>query len=152
MVSYGDDNVVNFDDFVAEWFNQNTITEAYLKIGMIYTDELKSGDDMADHRLIDDVAYLKRHFRCEGERIYAPLDLKVILETCNWVREGPDAVGDCQMNCETSISELAQHPREVFETFAPKIETAFRKFTGETLRVKTYDEYEEYLVEQYYTS
>jgi len=151
MVSYGDDNVVNFTDLVSVWFNQNTITEAYKEIGMIYTDELKSGDDMADHRLIGEVAYLKRHFREDGERVYAPLDLSVVLETCNWVRNGPDAVGDCKANCETAISELAQHPRDVFTKYSSMIEKAFRASTEETLSFKTYDEYEEYAIEQYYT-
>lgn len=151
MVSYGDDNVVNFTDLVSTWFNQNTITEAYREIGMIYTDELKSGDEMADHRLIGEVAYLKRHFREDDERVYAPLDLSVVLETCNWVRNGPDAVGDCKANCETAISELAQHPRDVFTKYSSMIEKAFRASTEETLSFKTYDEYEEYAIEQYYT-
>lgn len=151
MVSYGDDNVVNFADSVATWFNQNTITEAYKDIGMIYTDELKSGDDMADHRLIGEVAYLKRHFREEDGRVFAPLDLAVVLETCNWVRDGPDSIGDCKANCETAISELAQHPKSVFSKYTPLVEKAFLKSTEETLSCKTYEEYEEYALEQYFT-
>jgi len=151
MVSYGDDNVVNFADSVASWFNQNTITDAYKDIGMIYTDELKSGDEMADHRLIGEVAYLKRHFREEDGRVFAPLDLAVVLETCNWVRDGPDSIGDCKANCETAISELAQHPKDVFSKYTPLIEKAFLKSTEETLSCKTYEEYEEYALEQYFT-
>jgi hypothetical protein len=155
MVSYGDDNVVNFDDFVAPWFNQNTITEAYLKIGMIYTDEAKTGDVMADFRNIGDVAYLKRHFRFEQGRVYAPLDLSVILETCNWIRETPDKIGACKENCENSIMELAQHPRATFAEYVPKITTAFREASslhssGEELEIKTYDEYEDNWIESYF--
>lgn len=106
---------------------------------------------MADHRLIGDVAYLKRHFREEDGRVFAPLDLAVVLETCNWVRDGPDSIGDCKANCETAISELAQHPKSVFSKYTPLIEKAFLKSTEETLSCKTYEEYEEYALEQYFT-
>jgi hypothetical protein len=150
MVSYGDDNVVNFDDEVAPWFNQNTITEAYAEIGMIYTDETKSGDKMADFRTIHEVAYLKRHFRIEDMRVFAPLDLNTILETVNWIRQCPDAVGALKMNCENSVMELSQHPKDVFDKYTPLIKSAFRKATQEELEVHTYDEYEQMKLEEYY--
>jgi len=43
MVSYGDDNVINFSDSIVDWFNQLDVTEAYATFGMIYTDEAKTG-------------------------------------------------------------------------------------------------------------
>jgi len=142
MVSYGDDNVINFNDEVTEWFNQTTVTEAYLTFGMIYTDEAKSGQ-VVDYRKLEEVAYLKRGFRKDQAIWRAPMALATIMETPNWVRKSPDHILATKMNVEDSVFELAQHPRKVFDEKSKKIIDAFYNTTGEYPLVDTYDTYNE---------
>jgi hypothetical protein len=140
MVSYGDDNVVNLSDYVSTWFNQQSVTEAYASFGMTYTDETKS-EQVVPYRTIEDVAYLKRHFRYDGALWRAPMALETILETPQWIRKTPDHIGATQMNVENSVMELAQHPESVFNHWAPKIIRAFYNETNMYPDVKTYDSY-----------
>jgi hypothetical protein len=141
MVSYGDDNVINFSDSVSEWFNQQEVTEAYATFGMIYTDEAKSGGIAPKWRSLEEVAYLKRGFRYTNGIWRAPMDLKTILETPNWIRKCPDEVIATCDNLEDSCRELAQHERAVFDQWVPKLIEAFYNKTGEYPLVYTYDAY-----------
>lgn len=140
MVSYGDDNVVNFSDGVADWFNQLTVTDAFASFGMIYTDEGKTGEIVA-YRTLDQVAYLKRGFRDDGHYWRAPLDLDTILETSNWIRKSPDEDDSCRLNLEASVYELAQHPRDVFDKWTARLVDSYYIMTEDYPRVFTYDRY-----------
>lgn len=141
MVSYGDDNVVNFSDEISEKFNQNTVTEAYASFGMIYTDEAKTGGEVQPWRRIDEVAYLKRNFVKDGAFWRCPLALETILETPNWVRKSPDSRLATRENVENSVMELAQHTRPVFDEWSQRIVKAFYDATSEYPEVKTFDTY-----------
>jgi hypothetical protein len=150
MVSYGDDNVINFRDSISDWFNQHTITKAYSDIGMTYTDEAKTGGDIPKYRNIHEVAYLKRSFVKRGQMWIAPLDLATCLEMCNWRRDSVDALAATQVNCETAIRELACHPKEIFDEYANKIEKAFYNRTKRPLTTYTFEELNEEMKEEYY--
>lgn len=142
MVSYGDDNVINFSENIIEWFNQPEVTEAYATFGMIYTDEAKTGNVAPKSRLLSEVAYLKRKFRQTPEGIWrAPMPVEVIMETPNWIRYCPDFTEATRMNVEDSIRELAQHERAVFDKYSPQLISAFYEETGEYPLVYTYDSY-----------
>jgi len=141
MVSYGDDNVVNFSEAVAERFNQNTVTQAYASFGMIYTDEAKTMGEIADWRDLSEVNYLKRGFREEDGQWRAPLAEDVILEACNWVRKCPDLVGACIMNCEAACREFAQFPPAVFDQRTKQIKDAVLEKANVCILVKTRRDY-----------
>lgn len=141
MVSYGDDNVVNLSDSVSEWFNQETVSKAYASFGMTYTDEAKTVGTAPRWRKIEEVAYLKRAFRRDNGVWRAPMALETILETPNWVRKCADLTEATMMNVEDSIRELAQHPREVFDEWAPKFINAIYQETGEYPLTYPYDHY-----------
>jgi hypothetical protein len=149
MVSYGDDNVLNIHDSVIAWFNQNTITAGYAVIGMIYTDETKSDGVMRDYRSIEEVAYLKRGFSKRGAKWLAPLDLSVILETCNWIRRAPDEDKACLVNCSNSIMELSLHSEEVFNMYVKKINAACLDAFGELPPQETFTQYSESRLTEY---
>lgn len=156
MVSYGDDNEVNLSDAISAWFNQNTVTDAYAEIGMIYTDEMKTNGDVAPYRTLEETSYLKRSFRTEDGIVDAPLDLDVILEMTNWIRESPDQVSACRVNVEMAVMELSMHPRHVFDKWVPLIKQAFSDATeergfGEQLRVPLYDEYRQMRFTEYFS-
>lgn len=141
MVSYGDDNVINLSETVAETFNQRSVTEAYASFGMIYTDETKSGGEVAPWRSLTEVQYLKRTFRKENGVWMAPLAMDTILECCNWVRKSPDEVEALKQNVEGACRELAQYPVEVFEEKTKLIADAFYGATSEFPVIKTRLEY-----------
>jgi hypothetical protein len=142
MVSYGDDNVINFSDSIKDWFNQITVTDAYATFGMTYTDEAKSGDLVA-WRKLSEVAYLKRGFRKVGSIYRAPMALETLLETPNWIRQCPDFEMACQMNIEDVCRELAQHPEEIFNKYSQAFISEFYKITGSYPAVSTYNTYNE---------
>lgn len=143
MVSYGDDDVINISNDIIEWFNQETITKAFAVIGMIYTDEAKTGEEAPKYRRINEIAYLKRKFIYDKttQTWLAPLDLSVCLETPNWIRNKIDPLEATKQNCEVAIGELAWHDKEVFEKYSNMIEKAFRQTTGKSLDIQTYDGY-----------
>jgi hypothetical protein len=140
MVSYGDDNVINFDRKITPWFNQVEVTEAYASFGMIYTDEAKTGN-ITPFKTLSECAYLKRGFRYEQGRWFAPLDFDVCLEMCNWVRKSSDPIAATCDNVENACRELSVHGKEVFETHTPRLVQAFYGCTGEYPNVKSYAEY-----------
>lgn len=153
MVSYGDDNVINFSDEVSSWFNMETLTQAFAQIGFTYTDELKSTNGKVPNwRHISEVAYLKRKFRKDEERGVweAPLTLDIILEMPNWCRGSLDIYEGTRINCETAIMELSMHPREIFDEWSVKIEEAFRKQTGDYLDIDVYQGYAQQRYMDYY--
>jgi len=141
MVSYGDDNVINFTKTVAEKFNQNTVTKAFASFGMIYTDESKSTGTIAPWRTIEEVDYLKRRFRMVDGTCRAPLALSTILESCNWVRKSSDDVEACKQICEMACRELAQYPNNVFVENVNLIVDAFYQATNEYPLIKTQADY-----------
>jgi preprotein translocase subunit YajC len=141
MVSYGDDNVVNISDDICEKFNQLTIAEAYATLGMVYTDEGKSGE-MVKYRDIENVAYLKRKFVWSSDEMIwlAPLAMETVLEMTNWIRGDLNQEASTVENMETSAFELSIHGKKIFDEWIPKYVSASRTF-AERPKFLTYNEY-----------
>ncbi|QBL75901.1 putative non-structural polyprotein [Solenopsis invicta virus 12] len=152
LVSYGDDNIYNISDHVAEWFNMHTITSAFAEIGMIYTDETKDlTKTPPKYKTLEEVSYLKRGFINNGTgRWLAPLAMETILEMPNWCRGGLDIEEGTKVNCENAIMELAMHPVEVYNEWSNKINLAFMTTTGNSLDFKTYKQYHYDWLEEYF--
>lgn len=153
IVSYGDDNVINFSDEVSEWFNMETITEAFEKLGFTYTDELKgSNGEVPKWRTIEDVQYLKRKFRYDSKRKVweAPLCMDTILEMPNWCRGGLDVQEGTKVNCENAIMELSMHEEYVFDKWSKIISKAYQRATGDCLDISTYNGYAQERFLNYY--
>lgn len=153
MVSYGDDNVINFSDEVSEWYNMETIAKAFATLGFTYTDELKGANgEVPKWRSIQDVQYLKRKFRYDTERKVweAPLCMDTILEMPNWCRGKLDIEEGTKLNCENAIMELSMHEKEVFDKWSNVISKAFKKATNNELDINTYRGYCQERFFQYY--
>jgi len=148
MVSYGDDNVINFSDSIVDWFNQVDVTEAYATFGMIYTDEAKTGK-IIPYKTLPEVAYLKRSFRKENGIWFAPLDLSVCLEMCNWIRDCPNHEAATCDNIEAACRELSVHGKQVFDKWTPQLVKTFYKQTGIYPNVKAYSTYMEDMLAEY---
>jgi len=154
IVSYGDDNVINFSDDVSEWYNMETLTEAFKQFGFTYTDEAKGANGKVPKwRKLEQVAYLKRMFRKRDDfPIYdAPLDIKTIMEMPNWCRETVDVEEGTRINAETAIMELHMHPKEVFDGKSSLINNVFKQVTGKRLDIHPYDIYFQDRIFKYFT-
>ncbi|AAP32283.1 non-structural polyprotein [Kashmir bee virus] len=153
LVSYGDDNVINFSDEVSAWYNMSTIAEAFSTLGFTYTDELKGvRGEVPNWRSIQDVQYLKRKFRYDNQRKVweAPLCMDTILEMPNWCRGGLDIQEGTKLNCENAIMELSMHEEEVFDKWSKVIDKAYAKATGDHLDINTYRGYAQERYLEYY--
>lgn len=115
-VNYGDDDVTNIHPKIIGWFNQVTMTEAFLEIGMVYTDEAKSGQ-LVEYRTLEEIAFLKRKFRWDGEQVRwrCPHSLDTIMEMAMWVKRGANVHEITAVVLEEAVHELAQHEKEVFD-------------------------------------
>jgi hypothetical protein len=125
-VVYGDDNIVGVADCVKHFFNQGTVTEAFKLQGMEYTEETKTGIEQLGVRRIEECAFLKRGFRYDDvlEQWVAPLSLDTALFIPYWCHDVKQLDTIVRDNVETCLMELALHPQDVWDTYAPKIEAA----------------------------
>jgi hypothetical protein len=154
IVSYGDDNVINFSDEVCEWYNMDTLTEAFAQFGFTYTDESKGANgEVPKWRKLEDVAYLKRKFRKRDDfPIYdAPLDMNTIMEMPNWCRETVDVEEGTRVNAETAIMELHMHDRNSFNVKSSFINKMFKQATGKELDTHPYDIYFQDRIMKYFS-
>jgi hypothetical protein len=139
--NYGDDDVTNIADEIVEWFNQETISEAYKELGMVYTDEAKTGD-IVKYRYLKDIAFLKRRFRWDEDtsRYWAPLALETIREMAMWVHGRVDVHALTADTLQEAVHELAMHDSKTFHKEVPVFAQAARRLDVPTY-VNTYDYY-----------
>nr|ULF99872.1 MAG: hypothetical protein 1 [Cripavirus sp.] len=115
LITYGDDNVLNIDARVVQWFNQVNISEVMAEMKHEYTDEAKTGE-IINTRKLEDIFFLKRKFRYCPElvRTVAPLKIEVIYEMLNWTRKCADPNVILMSNIETAFREIVLHGREEY--------------------------------------
>lgn len=116
LITYGDDNVLNIDAKVVQWYNQITISEVMAEMKHEYTDEAKTGE-IVKTRNLEDIFFLKRKFRFCPElvRTVAPLKIEVIYEMLNWTRKCADPNVILMTNIETAFREIVLHGREEYD-------------------------------------
>nr|WPV63209.1 MAG: RNA-dependent RNA polymerase [Wufeng shrew dicistrovirus 13] len=121
MIAYGDDNIINVHPRYV-LFNQFSIAEAFKTIGMIYTDESKSGTTF-NYRTLSEVTFLKRSFVFDHEecRMIAPLNLDTITEMTQWIRNTMDPDLATLENVETAVRELSLWPSAIFKEYSQKL-------------------------------
>jgi len=142
--NYGDDDVWSIADEIVAWFNQVTISEAYSRIGMKYTDEAKSGE-LVPYRELCEIDFLKRKFRWDSAqcRYRAPLALATVREMPMWNHGSVDQYVLTATILQDAVRELAQHDESVFDVELP----AFKR-AAEVIRkrvpvfFKTYQQYQ----------
>jgi len=128
MIAYGDDNVINMSDEVADAFNQQTISENYKVLGMTYTDEAKSDGFVPKWRQLNQVSFLKREFRYDEETAMymAPLELDSTLGMLNFFRKGTFGEVYCVTQIiDSALQNLFAHGRSAYNKWSKIIETEF---------------------------
>lgn len=122
MIAYGDDNVLSMSAQVGETFNQEVMTREFQKIGMTYTDELKSGN--SGFRNISEVQFIKRRFVKEQSIWYSKLDLNSILECFNWIHKTPQEMETIKGNFRMANIEFATYTDSEFNTWMKLLQQA----------------------------
>jgi len=131
IIIYGDDNVVAVSDIAKEFYNMETITSAFAKIGLVYTDAAKTGV-MKKTMNISEIQFLKRRFLYSKYlcRHTCPADLESRLETLNWTKnnnviDSRLIESDCVQNVLQEIAAFSD--KELFDEWAKRILTAARE-------------------------
>jgi hypothetical protein len=130
LCTYGDDSICSVSDWALEFFNYRTIAKVMSSFGYTYTDEMKTSEDEGPlARSLDQVTFLKRHFRYEPivGRYVAPLRLEAIIEMLYWTQRGHNGAEISRANVENALRELSLHDRSTFESWAPKVIAASRE-------------------------
>lgn len=138
--TYGDDNVVNVSDEVADWYNQITIAPVLKEsLGMDYTPATKDGN-WVPWTSIDKVSFLKRKFRGVSlEYCAAPLELESFLYTAYWYKTEANRDQTIRSNLEMTLRELALHDRSVFDQHAPSVIRELRTLGAEPSAGTSYE-------------
>jgi hypothetical protein len=124
----GDDNVFSVNPNISLRFQPKMITEAMAKIGMTYTNEFKSEEDLG-FRHVSQVQFLKRGFKWDKDfhRWVAPLELNTVLDIINWTHAGSEFLTTIRDNMSNVIRELSLHGKSIFEENVPVLLRAYER-------------------------
>jgi len=138
-ITFGDDNIIGVSEPWRDIFNFKTLQKALLDLGLVYTTELKNDKDFG-FRKLSEVSFLKRGFRYHDfmGRYVAPLELKVILESPMWTKEGAQEEQIVKDNIDWSLMELSLHGEVEWNIWAPVIIKASIKEFDYIPRYPTY--------------
>lgn len=129
ITRYGDDSLISVQtigpyDFITQQF----MTEAFERIGMVYTDESKGTMETSDDRTLSQCTFLKRGFTqshyANKKRWMAPLSLESILESIQWSKDHDLGWVFWKGNVDHMLVELSAHPRPIFDLWSKRIEMA----------------------------
>jgi len=143
--TYGDDNLVNPDDEVAECYNQVTVADAMAnQFGLTYTSGKKDGE-LEPYTVIDNVTFLQRSFRNEDGYMLSPLNKDSFLFTPYYCKNKMLKQQILVDTMEKSLEELSQHAPEVWDEYAPRIIKFLKDKVGSTRCAPDRKEYQKLL-------
>jgi hypothetical protein len=118
ITTFGDDNLISVMKALFDDITQQALTEALSELGMVYTDENKSTDDVGD-RTLSECNFLKRGFlkthHCDKHRWMAPLAKETIFESVQWTKDHDIDLVHWKANVDHMLLELSAHGREAFQ-------------------------------------
>lgn len=131
---YGDDNVANVADGVADRYNQETVALALSsELGLTYTPGRKDGKWCATTS-IDQLTFLKRGFRHDENLGWtAPLEPTSFLFTNYWCSNRMDMLEIIKANCEGSLRELSLHDQEMWDAHCNDFRDILLEHCGGTI-------------------
>lgn len=157
VTTYGDDVVLKVSRGIHFGYNFDLISnaslaEGYLSMGLVYTDETKSTTFTEVDRTIFEVGFLKRTVRMvirdDESFLVAYRELDSILQKVQWMRrtqtsstlnKGWTYASDEELviwedKLEKALNELAVHPDDVWEKWAPRLIEAYTKVSKDLPR------------------
>jgi len=123
----GDDNVHSTNN---EKFTMRVLVEKMGELGLTYTDFRKT-DEITDFHTWDIVTFLKRAFRREGTKVFAPLDKNVIFEMPYWIHKQGDPIEATVVNATNALRECVHHGREFYADFQQHLRKCFLTSKGQ---------------------
>ena len=125
-IAQGDDIGASVTEEYKDLFNDVVCSKYSLELGMVYTNEVKSGEQVA-LRHLSEIEFLKRRFDFDSrENLYiAPLRITSIRRMVDWTttQNKESIVAD---NVITAIKEFSLHPKEVYDQYVPKLIKEFK--------------------------
>lgn len=121
-VNYGDDNLFHVDPSI-DWFNMETISQEFKKIGITYTPAQKD-NEITPFIDVSEVTFLKRRFVWSSKinAFLAPLEWESITEMFNWIRKGQDSIDALLANVRSALYELFHYGPDTYKTFKNKVD------------------------------
>jgi len=122
---FGDDDAFTTNNKILEWFNQASIAQALLTLGLQMTDADKSSEHKT--KKLDEFSFLKRAFRSHPtipNYKLAPLDVDSIQEMTNWIRQSPDPMAALYENLETAAREAYHHGVRYYMEYLSRVNCA----------------------------
>lgn len=140
-VTYGDDNVVNPSEEIADVFNQQTVAEAMMReFGVVYTSGQKDGELHTTFD-ISKATFLKRRFVYEDGHWLAPLELESFLYTHYWWKNTKNEKDKLPDVLENALEELSLHDSKTWNAYAGQLEKLLLEERGYTAAVVEQSEY-----------
>lgn len=120
-VTYGDDNVSNVDDDLAEVFNQVTVAEHMQKqFSVTYTPGNKTGV-FEKYTRLEETTFLKRGFAKIDNAWVCPLEKDSFMYTFYWCKNKKLESKIIIDVLETALEELSMHTDDMWSEYAPKL-------------------------------
>jgi len=114
---YGDDNIGGVREDCREFFNNVTIAQAAKKLfGMTYTGPTK-GDVIEPFLARDELIFLGRGFREEGEFVFAPLRETALNGMLFWSRDKKHEFEIFDSNMDVIARECAHYEEHVYDSY-----------------------------------
>jgi hypothetical protein len=140
---YGDDMICSVFVGVKEIFHPENIRQFFLKHNITLSNALdKDSKEKLDFVPIEKAEFLKRGFRVTDKRVFAPLNIVVILEMINWVKKTSGEEEALRRNVTDALEELSYHEQKVFEGYAQRIYQACRRVQIEP-PIRSYKEWQD---------
>jgi hypothetical protein len=123
LKTYGDDNIACVSPAVP-WFNMPNISRCFAGYGIVYNQPNKTAmNEDVPYLPIEELTYLKRGFREECGRVFAPLSMDSITEMVNWIRQSNDDDEATRANFLAACREMYHHGRGKFDEFTQHVYT-----------------------------
>jgi hypothetical protein len=153
VLTYGDDNIVNVNPSIKHLFNMQTVTNAFLQYGMVYTDEDKSSNSSIVTKRLEQCTFLKRGFRydadaCSGVGSWvAPLSLETLLFIPYWSHSAARLEAIVRDGVEDTLAELSLHEPKLWQDYWPLITSACRDRLSYTPLLNTRETYQRLMLD-----
>lgn len=129
MLTNGDDLIMAVKEEIIEWFNNETLIEAFAQFNIKMTDALKSGK-VRRYCSIEEATYLKRSFKPhptrEGQWL-APLEDSSVKDTANWIWRCVNERLASLVNSEQCVRLAYSNGPEYYNDVAEKVKRAWRR-------------------------
>jgi len=126
MFIYGDDNIIAIRPEIRSFFNMQTVSREFAKLGITYTTaDKQNAEEALPYDTLENLSFLKRGFRPVSNEYYPLMSMKTIRDLVNWIRECDDPEEACIENCNTALRFLFFYGEQDFKAFRDSVMNRF---------------------------